>query len=96
MYDPFKITLTDERYIFLNGEIYYQFDITLKESLVGFTKTFKDPFDFEHLISVNEIIRHGDGYSIKINDCELILVFNVIYPKKILSKLKKILNDFDF
>jgi len=93
----FEIVFEDmDNYYFENDKIYYNFKISLKDSLIGFKKTFKDPFDFEHLISVNEIIRHGDGYSIKINDCELILVFNVIYPKKILSKLKKILNDFDF
>jgi hypothetical protein len=92
----FNISLEDNKYFFENGKIHYNFELSLKESLVGFEKTFKDPFDIEHLIVVKEPVKSGDGYSIIVNDCKLIIVFYVIYPKKLPLKLKKILNSFDF
>jgi DnaJ-class molecular chaperone len=89
----FDIIISDTNYYFEKESLYYRFDISLKESLLGFEKTFKDPFDREHLISVKQIIKPGYGYVVKINDCELILVFEVIYPKKLSSKMKKAILD---
>lgn len=94
----FDISLIDDKYFFKNDILYYNFDISFKESLVGFQKTFIDPFENKHLITVNEIIKKGDGYSIKINGklSALILIFNVNYPKKLNNKLKDILLSIDF
>lgn len=90
----FEIIFEDlGNYYFENGKIYYRFEISLKESLIGFEKVFKDPFEIHHLISANQIIKPGDGYSVKVNGCELILVFDVIYPKKLSSDLKKTIGD---
>jgi hypothetical protein len=74
----------------------YNFKVSLKDSLLGFKKTFKDPFDNEHLILVNQIIKTGDGYTINVNGNNLILVFDVEYPKKLSVKVKKVLNTLDF
>jgi DnaJ-class molecular chaperone len=95
----FNIKLDDPRYIFMNGKIYHRFDITLKESLVGFSKTFKDPFGTDHTISIKKsIIKQNDGYNITLSEVkyDLTLLFNVIYPKCIKKSTKKILEDLDF
>jgi DnaJ-class molecular chaperone len=81
----------EENYLIKNDKLYYTYNITLKESLIGFTKTFKDPFDFEHTITSNSIIKQNDGYFIPNG---IILLFNVVYPKKlsksVITQLKKI------
>ena len=83
----FKIKIDDNHYTFINNKLYYIFDITLKESLTGFTKTFNDPFSKEHTIRVkNTIVKQNDGYSIKFDKHCLILLFNIVYPKR-LSKI---------
>ena len=71
----------------INNKLYFKFNITLKESLIGFVKTFKDPFGFDHTISTSVIIKQNDGYFICKN---LFLLFNIIYPKKLLNQLKNI------
>jgi len=80
-------------YFFKDDQIYYRFNISLKESLIGFHKKFKDPFDVEHDIVVNKIIKTNDGYHLK--KINLILVFNVIYPdtldKSIIEKLNTLI-----
>ena len=71
----------------IENKLYFKFNISLKESLTGFVKTFKDPFGFEHTISTSVIIKQNDGYFV----CEnVFLLFNVIYPKKLLKQLKNI------
>lgn len=92
----FEILISDDNYFFDSDRICYNFKISLKDSLIGFEKTFKDPFDTLHSISVNQIIKNGDGYNIIVNGEPLILVFNVIYPKKLSLKVKKILANIDF
>ena len=89
----YKISISDSMYFYENENIYYNFDITLKESLIGFKKIFKDPFDFEHTIIVKDkIIKQNDGYIVNIQrGFKLILLFNVIYPDKILRDTQKIL-----
>jgi curved DNA-binding protein CbpA len=81
-------------YNFIKDQLYYKFDITLKESLTGFNKTFKDPFENIHQIDVTEIVKQNDGYFITFPEGKLLLLFNVIYPVKIsdnaLILLKKI------
>jgi hypothetical protein len=85
----FKIKIDDPKYTFINGKLFYLFDISLKESLVGFSKTFKDPFDNIHTILIkNTIVKQNDGYIVKFESYEITLLFNVIYPTK-LSKLAK-------
>ena len=95
----YDIKIDDLQYFYgksQNVGIYYKFDISLKESLVGFNKIFKDPFGVEHNIIVkNNIIKSNDGYSIVINKTKkLIILFNIIYPDKISieaqEELKKI------
>lgn len=97
----FDISLIDDNYFFENNKLYYNFDISFKESLIGFKKTFIDPLGKSHNIIVNEILKKGDGYSIKINNIiigvtEIVLIFNVIYPKKLNSKLRNILVSIEF
>jgi len=70
--------IVEEPYFIKDKQLYCNFNISLKESLIGFTKTFKDPFGEEHVITINDIIKFGDGYKIG----KVILVFQIIYPKK--------------
>jgi len=81
----------ENNYFVKNDKLYYNYNISLKESLIGFSKTFKDPFDFEHTITSTSIIKQNDGYSLP---SKIILLFNVIYPKKlnksVIAQLKKI------
>jgi DnaJ-class molecular chaperone len=93
--NQFKIKINDPKYIFLNNKMYYRIDITLKESLVGFTKTFKDPFGDPHEVSIqNTIIKQNDGYTL--SNLNLTLLFNIIYPKKLKKDTKKIIKNLDF
>ena len=97
--NKYKIILNDSLYFFENGNIYYNFEISLKESLIGFNKIFKDPFEVEHKIIVNnKIIRQNDGYSLVINgnSKKLILLFNIIYPKKFSSETIEALKNISF
>ena len=87
-----KIKIEEPYYIY-NGNFYCTFEISLKESLTGFTKTFKDPFDKNHIISVDKIIKTNDGYKI---DDSLTIVFNVIYPNKLNKKVINSLKALDF
>ena len=78
-------------YFLKENKLYCYFDISLKESLTGFNKIFKDPFDVNHDIIVNSIIKSNDGYRLNKG---IVLVFNVIYPKKlnkfVIEQLKQI------
>lgn len=96
-FGTFKLKISDQNYKVIDNKLFYIFDITLKESLVGFTKTFKDPFEEIHDICVkNTIIKQNDGYLINFKNYKLTLLFNVIYPKKIKNTTKKILQDLEF
>ena len=81
----------EEPYFVKENKLYCKYDISLKESLTGFQKIFKDPFGISHVIVVDSIVKSNDGYQITGN-LNLILVFNVIYPKKlnpdVIAKLK--------
>jgi DnaJ-class molecular chaperone len=57
------------------------YNITLKESLTGFNKTFKDPFGKLHTVFTETIVKTNDGY--RVADTGIVLVFNVIYPKQL-------------
>ena len=90
-FENFEISLKiDEPYFYKNEKLYCYFDISLKESLTGFTKSFNDAFGYKHNIKTDCIIKCGDGYSLK----HLILIFRVIYPefisKENIDKLKLI------
>ena len=82
-----------KKIILLNNKLYYKFTISLKESLTGFVKTFKDPFGFEHQVTSNDIVKQNDGYSIPNG---IILLFQVIYPKKLTKSVIKQLKMVDF
>ena len=58
-----------------------RYNITLKESLTGFKKTFKDPFDKLHTVSTENLVKTNDGY--RVADTGIILVFNIVYPKRL-------------
>jgi hypothetical protein len=77
-------------YFLKENTIYRYFDISLKESLTGFSKLFKDPFGVSHKINVHKVIQMGDGYRVG----DIILLFKVNYPKKlpieVVEQLKKI------
>ena len=95
----YKVVLNDTNYSFKNGVLYFNnFNISLKESLVGFKKTFKDPLGNIHQIEVNQLVKQNDGYSIiiGISESELIILFNIIYPKKIDKKVLKELKLLEF
>jgi DnaJ-class molecular chaperone len=82
-----NLELSDNNYIVKNDKIYNRFKITLKESLTGFKKLFKDPFGDEHQVVSTTIVKPNDGYFIKPN---LYLLFEIVYPKKLLTQLKNI------
>jgi DnaJ-class molecular chaperone len=86
-----QIILSDDDYFFHSGKLCYNFKISLKESLIGFKKTFKDPFDINHFVIVNQIVKHGDGYNVVINGIDVILIFVIDYPKKLNGIVKKLL-----
>jgi hypothetical protein len=75
-------------------QVFCKFDITLKESLTGFIKVFKDPFGTLHNIVVNNIVNSNDGY--QLNGIKLVLVFNVVYPKKLTPETIEKLKDINF
>jgi len=88
-----NVNLTIEKpYFIKDKKLYCNFDISLKESLIGFSKNFKDPFGVDHVITINDIIKHNDGYQLK----NVILVFNIIYPKKITPSVIEQLKLIDF
>ena len=79
----------------IENKLYFKFNITLKESLTGFVKTFKDPFGDIHTISIkNTIIKQNDGYTL--TNFNLTLLFNVIYPKKLKKDTKQIIQNLQF
>jgi DnaJ-class molecular chaperone len=82
-----NLKLSDPKFFVKDNKLYYRYNISLKESLTGFKKTFKDPFEIEHQIVSNTIVKQNDGYFI--NDL-LYIVFNIVYPKKLLTQLKNI------
>jgi len=88
-----NLELTDKNYFVHDTKLYYNYNVTLKESLTGFKKTFKDPFDFEHTVISNGIIKKNDGYSIPNG---IVLLFNIIYPKKLSKSVLKQLKQLDF
>ena len=80
----------EKPYFLKDNQLYLDFSISLKESLTGFSKLFKDPFGVSHTITVNKVIQIGDGYRVG----DIILLFKVNYPKKlpkeVVEQLKKI------
>ena len=87
------VQLKEKKYFVKDDKLYYNYNITLKDSLIGFEKTFKDPFDFEHTITSNSIIKQNDGYFIS---KKVFLLFNVVYPKKLSKSVIKQLKQIDF
>jgi DnaJ-class molecular chaperone len=92
----YKVELNDSQYFYENGNLYCNFDITLKESLIGFNKIFKDPFDNIHNIFIkNNIIKQNDGYSLDLkyqnHSHKMVLLFNILYPPKISKELREII-----
>jgi hypothetical protein len=92
--ENYKIELKE--YKLIGNKLTKMFDITLKESLLGFTKTFEDPFGENHKIISNTIVKQNDGYTIKSRNHEIVLLFNVIYPEKLNKTVKKVLSTLDF
>ena len=84
----------EEPYYLYNGKLFCKYNLTLKESLIGFNKIFKDPFDISHHICINKIIQTNDGY--KLGSIDLTLVFNVIYPEKLNPLVIELLKDVNF
>jgi hypothetical protein len=83
----------DEPY-FMKERMFYRYDISLKESLTGFNKSFKDPFDNVHDIKINGIVKTNDGY--QLSGINLVLVFNVVYPDKLSPVVIEQLKNLDF
>jgi hypothetical protein len=85
----------EKPYFLKNNQLCYPINITLKESLTGFHKIFKDPFGKTHEIVTQSIVKTNDGYRVvSSDDFNVILVFNVIYPNQInqdvVEQLKKL------
>ena len=70
----------EENYFVKENMLCCYYNITLKESLTGFKKTFKDPFGKSHEITTENIVKTNDGYRV---DTGIVVVFNVIYPKRL-------------
>jgi len=70
------------------------YNISLKESLTGFKKIFKDPFGELHTVFTENIVKTNDGY--RIADTGIVLVFNVIYPKRLPPETIEQLNTLIF
>ena len=83
-----------EPYFYYQNKIYLNYDITLKESLIGFTKEYTDPYGNKQNIVVKNIIQPNDGYLIK--SIGLILKFNVLYPTRLSPKTIQQLNELVF
>jgi hypothetical protein len=84
----------EKPYFIKDSKVHCYFDISLKESLTGFNKIFKDPFGKIHNVNVKDnIIKTNDGYQL---DCEIILVFKVIYPKKLNQNVIEQLKSLNF
>jgi hypothetical protein len=82
----------DKPYFLKQDKLYCNFHVTLKESLTGFCKKFKDPFGIEQEVLVQGIIKSNDGYQLK----NVILVFIVDYPEKINPIVIEQLKSMDF
>ena len=82
-----------KNYFVKDDKLYYRYPISLKESLVGFEKTFKDPFGVYHTIKSDNIIKQNDGYFILQN---LFLLFDIIYPVKLSKSVMKQLKQIEF
>ena len=92
----YKIELNDPKYTFKNNNVYYKFDISLKESLIGFDKIFIDPVGIKHSVIIQELIKKNDGYSINVLGGKMVLLFNIIYPDKISEESILLLKEIDF
>ena len=91
------VKINNKRYSFINNKVYYDFDISLKESLVGFSKEFKDPFDQVHTVKIKQYVKQNDGFLISSIENEIVLLFNIVYPKDNFSKdILKVLKSIDF
>jgi hypothetical protein len=88
-----KLKLPKPYYLY-NGKLFCKFNINLKESLTGFNKIFKDPFDNLHKININKLIQTNDGY--KLNLIDITLVFNVKFPEKLSQSVIAQLKSIDF
>ena len=96
--DDYEFHLSVDGYFFQNGKMCTYFDITLKQSLLGFTKSFKDPFGKVHTIIVTDTVQNNDGYQIDLDRYQLdqvILVFRILYPK-LYDEVKELLRKIDF
>ena len=89
--------LIEQPYFIKNNQLYYTYSISLKDSLTGFHKIFKDPFGVSHDIITKNVIKPNDGYRIIINEnIFLVVVFNVIYPKRININITEQLTKLNF
>ena len=88
--------IVESPYFLKNGNLYYTYDISLKQSLTGFNLTFKDPFDQNHEIKTTKIVKSNDGYRVLCNEIPLVIIFNVIYPKELPKNIVDALNHLDF
>ena len=82
-----NLKLNDPNFFVKDNKLFYNYNISLKDSLTGFNKTFKDPFGNQHSVTSNTIIKQNDGYFITDS---FYLLFNIVYPKRLLTQLKNI------
>jgi hypothetical protein len=79
-------------YFLKENKLYRYYEISLKESLTGFSKLFKDPFGVTHKINIQKIIKTNDGYRVG----HIILIFKVNYPKQLPMEVVEQLKNIDF
>jgi hypothetical protein len=94
--DGYSLKLDSPGYTYRSGKIYHTFDISLKDSLVGFVKTYKDPFGDSHVITIKTVVKPNDGYLIKTNWGNIIISFNIIYPQKLPKEIKMKITALNF
>jgi len=93
----FLLKIDDPKYTVINEKLYYHFEITLKESLTGFSKIYTYHFGDDHTITFkNTIIKENDGYSVSFKNYNIVLLFQVLYPKRLSKKIISALKDLDF
>lgn len=86
-----NIILNEPGYFIKDNKLYSEFKITLKESLIGLNRIFKDPLGNEHNITTSKILHENDGFIILLNTADqtsIILIFKIIYPKSFSKEVK--------
>jgi hypothetical protein len=94
----YKVVMDSDEYsINDQNRVTKQFNIRLKESLIGFTKDFIDPFGTHHFVCVSGVIvTTGDAYSVNTQYGKIYLIFNVVVPESLPQNVIEVLQGLEF